>query len=92
MVFLIAIEEGSEGPERSPLEQTIHSLGTWCHPLPSIWLVSAPVISAEAIRDELVPFLSPTDHLMVLPLHPDASISNESWALPEMSGWFTLNS
>lgn len=92
MVFLIAIDDGSQGPDRIALEQTIHTLGTWCHPLPSFWLVSAPIISAEAIWDELAPFLNATDHMIVLPLHRDAPISNENWALPEMSNWFTLNS
>jgi hypothetical protein len=91
MVFLIAIQEESEGLNRSAIEQVIHSLGSWCHPLPSIWLVSAPIISAEAIWDELTPYFHPSDHLMVLPLHPDAPINNENWALPEISGWFTLN-
>lgn len=92
MVFLVAIENMAQDLQESGLERTIHTLGSWCHPLPSIWLLSSPVISAEAIKDELAPHLSPSCQFLVLPLHPDAAIDNENWALPEVPGWFMLNS
>jgi hypothetical protein len=92
MVFLVAVDDADAALGDADLERTIRSLGNWCRPLPSIWLVSSPLLCTEAIKDELSPHLSPSRHLMVLPLHPNAVTDNENWALPEVQVWLTLNS
>ncbi len=91
MVFLIALESEKRDPRRNDVERTIQTLGSWCHPIPSVWLISSPLICAEAIKDEIAPHLNASDRLMVLPLHPDAQLESEMWCMPEVPGWFYLN-
>jgi len=71
------------GRDYRPLIEMVKSLGAWCRPTESQWVVATDA-SAIAIRDALTPFIDQNDRLFV------AVLTGESawWNLaPDVADW-----
>lgn len=66
-LYLIGYDLKAPGRNYDELYKAIKSLGAWCHPLDSTWIVkhSGP---CPAIRDALSPHIDGNDSLLVVAL------------------------
>jgi hypothetical protein len=61
-----------EGPAHDQLVKAIQSLGVWWHHLETIWIVKCEQTPA-AILDQLKPFVSSDDQLLVVDITGDTA-------------------
>lgn len=71
------------GRDYKTLFDKIESLGPWCRPTESQWVVACNM-SAVAIRDALVPFIDANDRLLVLALTGESAWRNLK---PAVADW-----
>ena len=65
--IMIIYDLNRPGQNYSDLHRKIKSLGAWCHPLESTWVVKTNYTTVQA-RDLLLPFIDNNDELLVVDL------------------------
>lgn len=70
--LLVSYDLNKPGQFYAPLIDAIKGVGTWCHPLESMWIVRAN-ITAAGLRDALLGYVDPTDELLVIDVTGDAA-------------------
>jgi hypothetical protein len=71
-VFLVSYDLRQPGRSYAALHQAIKALGSWAHPLESVWTVQSS-LSAVQIRDSLVRHIDRNDGLLVTRLAGEAA-------------------
>lgn len=77
------------GQDYPSLIARIKSLGTWCHPLKSTWIIRANM-TAKTARDDLAVFIDSGDKMLVLDVTGDATAWTTSLS-PEVADWLRAN-
>lgn len=86
--ILIAYDLNQPGRDYARLIERIKQLGTWCHPVESVWIVVCSATALE-VRDDLLRFVDHSSKLLVL----DATVGQVAWSgmAPEVTAWLNAN-
>ncbi len=79
MIHVITYDLRKPGRNYAPLYNAIKSLGGWCHPLESVWLIET-WRSTSSVFDALTPHIDQNDLLLVTRFSGDyaAQLANEA--------------
>jgi hypothetical protein len=86
-VHSISYDLRNTGQNYGGLIQQLKSIGDWCRPTESQWLVDTPMTAAQ-LRDRLLPFIDANDKLLVAEV---TGVMAWHGLAPEVAEWIRIH-
>ncbi|OII27541.1 hypothetical protein [Frigoribacterium sp. MCBA15_019] len=87
-VVLLSYDLNVPGQKYEQLIEKIKALGTWAHPLKSVWLVAGPTLTASGVFTDLRKIIDNSDRLMTVDVTGETIYG---WLNKDVNAWISRN-